>query len=131
MPDMIATKRLKYGTRRLLPGDPFSARHDRDAKLLIGIGKARYATREMVATDEPAITIPEINLSPDAVEAIKSISKTCEDTVAGLSEVVRNSPIPQIVDDIAALRSAYMEKFDKRPFNGWSAEILREKLAAE
>src|SRR3546814_12429825 len=65
MVDMIATKKLKYGTRRLTAGDPFEARHDRDARLLIGIGKARYATRTMVADDEPvapALTIPSDGL---------------------------------------------------------------------
>lgn len=32
--------------------------------------------------------------------------------------------------DIAALRAAYFEKFGKRPFNGWDADTLREKIAA-
>src|SRR3546814_10926659 len=61
MVDMIATKKLKYGTRRLTAGDPFEARHDRDARLLIGIGKARHATRTLAAADEqvsPALPIP-------------------------------------------------------------------------
>lgn len=33
------------------------------------------------------------------------------------------------VDDVAALRAAYTEKFGKRPFPGWSAAVLRGKLA--
>src|SRR3546814_15955070 len=60
MVDMIATKKLKYGTRRLTAGDPFEARHDRDARLLIGIGKARYATRPLVAAAEPVAPAPTI-----------------------------------------------------------------------
>lgn len=32
-------------------------------------------------------------------------------------------------DDIAALRAEYQAKFDKRPFNGWDADTLREKIA--
>jgi len=32
-------------------------------------------------------------------------------------------------DDIAALRAEYQAKFGKRPFNGWSAAQLKEKIA--
>jgi len=32
-------------------------------------------------------------------------------------------------DDIQSLRSAYAEKFGKRPYHGWDAAELREKLA--
>jgi hypothetical protein len=31
---------------------------------------------------------------------------------------------------LAALRAEYQAKFDKRPFNGWDATTLREKIAA-
>jgi hypothetical protein len=31
--------------------------------------------------------------------------------------------------DLPALRAAYKEKFGKKPFGGWDAETLREKLA--
>jgi len=111
MVDMIATKRLKYGNRRLLPGDPFSARHDRDARLLIGIGKARYATRMMVADDEPAVRY----------EPVDPRRNTIDDT---------HRPV-EPADDRPALRAEYEAKFGKKPFAGWSAETLREKLAAE
>lgn len=82
MVDMIATKKLKYGTRRLTAGDPFEARHDRDARLLIGIGKARRAEKA-----EPA------------------------------------------KDELAELRAEYQEVVGKRPFYGWDAVTLREKIA--
>lgn len=32
-------------------------------------------------------------------------------------------------DDLAALRAEYAEKLGKRPFNGWGADVLREKIA--
>lgn len=64
MVDMIATKGLRYGTRRLMAGDPFEARHDRDARLLVGIGKARYATRHMVAADERPAPAPAADDRP-------------------------------------------------------------------
>jgi hypothetical protein len=114
MVDMIATKRLKYGTRRLLPGDPFAARHDRDAKLLIGIGKARYATRDMVATDEPAVRYEPVDPRRDTMDDTHRPVETPADT-----------------DERPALRAEYEAKFGKRPFPGWSADVLREKLAAE
>ncbi len=31
--------------------------------------------------------------------------------------------------DLTALRAAYFEKLGKRPFNGWDAATLREKIA--
>lgn len=51
MRDLIATKGLRYGTRRLQAEDTFSAK-PRDARLLVAIGKARYATTDAVADDE-------------------------------------------------------------------------------
>lgn len=34
------------------------------------------------------------------------------------------------VDERIALRAEYEAKFHKKPFGGWSAELLREKIAA-
>lgn len=42
---LIAERSLKYGGRRLEPGDGFEAKRG-DAKVLVGIGKARYAPPE-------------------------------------------------------------------------------------
>lgn len=36
----------------------------------------------------------------------------------------------RVEDDIAILRSVYEARLGKRPFMGWSAETLREKIAA-
>ena len=120
MVDMIATKRLKYGTRRLSAGEPFEARHDRDARLLIGIGKARYATRDMVAADtKPALTIPGAGL--------KIVGNRGPDLV----DLPNGSKVePAETDERPALRAEYEAKFGKKPFGGWSADVLREKIAA-
>lgn len=40
MADMIATKSFTYATRRLLPGQDFVTKSERDAKILTAIGKA-------------------------------------------------------------------------------------------
>lgn len=90
MVDMIATKGLTYGTRRLVADDAFTARNRRDARILAGIGKARYA-------DGPA-------------------------------EPKKPAPAKQPGGDIKALREEYAAKFGKRPFNGWDAATLREKI---
>lgn len=50
MPDMICTKGMWYGTRRLQPDDRFEAT-TRDAKVLAAIGKARYQTVDGRATE--------------------------------------------------------------------------------
>lgn len=41
MADLIANKAFTYANRRLLPGQDFSTKSERDANLLIAIGKAR------------------------------------------------------------------------------------------
>lgn len=39
-------------------------------------------------------------------------------------------PAPAPVDEMAALRAEYEEALGKRPFMGWDADTLREKIAA-
>lgn len=48
---LIATKGLRYGTRRLKADDDFTA-NKRDARLLVAIGKARYHTEDARADDD-------------------------------------------------------------------------------
>lgn len=57
MVDLIATKSMTYATRRLKADVQFSAR-PRDARLLVAIGKARYADTAAIATesDEDELT---------------------------------------------------------------------------
>jgi len=38
--------------------------------------------------------------------------------------------MPAASDDLAALRAQYQAKTGKRPFNGWDAVTLRQKIAA-
>ena len=91
MADLIATKAFKYATRRLLPGEHFTTKSERDARILVGIGKAQRT----------GIVTSEIYWGGAPEE-----------------------------DDVAALRSEYQEKLGKRPYHGWDAETLREKIAA-
>ena len=89
MAHLIATKSFTYATRRLLPGQDFITRTDRDARLLVAIGKARRATGKVAPAVKPA--------APD--------------------------------DDLSDLRAEYQAATGKRPYHGWDADQLREKIA--
>lgn len=43
MAKLTATKSFVYATRRLLPGEDFITKTERDARLLVAMGKARHA----------------------------------------------------------------------------------------
>lgn len=98
-----AVKPLTYATRRLLPGDVFEARSRRDHKLLL-------ATRKVEAVREAAPVPPP----PPAV-------------AAKIAAAVAPASAP---DDRVSLRAEYEAVLGKAPFSGWSAEVLREKIAA-
>lgn len=53
---LIAMKGLRYGTRRMVADTAFTA-SKRDARLLVAIGKARYATENATASDGPPVDI--------------------------------------------------------------------------
>ncbi len=61
MPELIASKSLIYGTRRLKAGDIFTARTKTDARALIAIGKAslRAATPKYVPVDPRKASIDD------------------------------------------------------------------------
>lgn len=78
MPELIATRRLSYGTRRLQADDRFPATKQ-DARVLVALGRARYAAAAVVAPEmqaaeverdapEPATEAPEPEV-PAAVVA--------------------------------------------------------------
>lgn len=98
---MRATKALTYNTRRLLPGDVFEVK-PRDARVLL-------ATRKVEAVREPANVPPP----PPVVAA----------------QIAAAAP-PAADNELAGLRAEYETKLGKRPFLGWSAAMLREKIAA-
>lgn len=100
MKNMVATKPMRYGTRRLLPGDKFEC-HPRDAKLLTLLKRAKEHERDKAE-------LPNI---PDALKQRVS------------------APAPETQDERAALRAAYEAKFGKRPYMGWDAIELRRRIA--
>lgn len=98
---MTATKMLSYANRRLVPGEDFEAKSNRDMRVLLATRKAKVKRQEVPLTSPP----PE---------------------VAAKIETFTTQP----GEDLAQARAAYKEKFDKQPFYGWDAATLREKIAA-
>lgn len=52
--DLIATKAMSYSTRRLVADDLFQASR-RDARLLVAIGKAKFADESEQAPAKPKV----------------------------------------------------------------------------
>lgn len=102
-----AIKPLKYDTRRLMPGDEFEVARSRDARLLLATKRVRKA--------EAAPAAPPVE--PPAPAPAPVLPPVVEPT----------APAPE---DLSALRAEYETVVGKKPFHGWSAETLREKMAA-
>lgn len=81
MPALIATRRFIYGTRRLSADDSFEA-NNTDARILVAIGKARYATRAIItpphnpARDEVVETPQNPQEAPKPVESTQATQPT-------------------------------------------------------
>jgi hypothetical protein len=90
----------RYGTRMLQAGEP----------LVVDGPRARLLTKLGWATDKkPRPARPQLDHDHDSNPG---------------------GSLKQTGDDVAAARDAYQAKFGKRPFNGWDAATLREKIAA-
>ena len=108
---LVATKTLRYATRRLLPGDQFETRKDNDARVLIATRRARHINERERA---------ELAPPPESV-----LAKATPRRLAA-------SAAPDQPDtDMAAVRAEYFEKMGKRPFHGWDVATLREKMAED
>lgn len=74
MVDLIATRSFTYANRRLLPGQDFATKTERDAKLLIAIGKARPRRVPGAIPAPPAdlvAKVPELSDTSD-ISALRS-----------------------------------------------------------
>ncbi len=101
MTTMTAVKMLTYANRRLVPGEDFEAKSPRDLKVLLATRKARIKRQS-----------GEIPAPPAAV--------------AAKIDAVVVSPD----QELAQARVDYEIKFGKRPFYGWDATTLRDKINA-
>lgn len=101
--DLIATRAMTFGTRRLLAGDRFTA-SSQTGRVLIAIKKAKPASYGYEAQGTAH--------DPDA---------------GGHERVGRESP--HAIPPLSELRNEYQAVVGKRPFHGWDAETLRMKIA--
>lgn len=97
---MIARKDMKYRTRRLQAGESFRVKNEQEARVLAHLKKAEREDN------------PDRHIALDDARA-----------QVGLP------PLSKASEDIAEVRAEYIEKLGKRPFPGWSIEVLREKMA--
>lgn len=100
MTPMICLKPFRYAGKSLSAGDKFEAR-DKHARLLGAIGKAKYRTTAIAASPVQKVAAPD---QPKAGQ------------------------VP--LDETAALRVEYQALYGKKPYMGWDAETLRQKIAA-
>lgn len=96
-------------------------------KQMTATGPLRYGTRMLSAGDGLTVNGPTARLLEALGKARKGRARPQLDHdsngFAGGSSSATG-------DDIAGLRATYQAKFGKRPFNGWSAAKLAEKIAA-
>ena len=85
----------------------------------------RYGTRMLTAGEPVSVS------GPMAREMI-ALGRAEEAPAKRARPVKVETPAvaPAPTDERPALRAAYEAKFGKKAFGGWSAELLREKLAA-
>lgn len=101
--EVIATRTGRYGTRMLTAGEPLLLSGPA-ARAMIALGRAEPKPARKVAR------------------------RLTAESGADLVSLPEGSSVAQ-ADDITTLRAEYHEKLGKRPFPGWSADILREKIA--
>jgi hypothetical protein len=105
-------------------------------------------------TVEKAVTPNGVEIAKTEFEAIKAEVKAAYEAkaevpltedqkrIAALEKMLKKkskkkkkpekqAPTPKKPEDIALLREQYFEIFKKRPFHGWSAELLKEKMKSQ
>lgn len=115
MPTLIATKGLRYATRRMMAGDEFAANY-RDARVLVAIGKARVKR-------EPG----SIGAPPPAVAA--RIAKVIDPLDHDANGQKGGSKAPDgDKEALNKLRADYQTLVGKKPFAGWKADELQRRI---
>ena len=122
-----ARKSFTYNTRHLKAGDEFDTKRDMDARILCGIGKAE-PVREPAKVAPPPEDIAAKIAAAAAPAPVQSYAPAASEYDASEAPPA-DPPADPVIDDIAALRAEYREKVGRGPFNGWSAETLRQKIA--
>jgi len=131
---LVATKPFNYATKPLLPGDVFDTVSDRDAKVLIAAKKAERwrdvaslpaPDADLITKAAQSVKPPEADREPNNPDTDdQSSDQTGENGDTGGS---KGDPAS---DELNKLRAEYKAKLGTKPFNGWDADKLREKIAA-
>lgn len=107
---MTAKILFGYAGQDRQPGSNFEAESERDAKLLNLLGKAEYRTAAIAAAPIQKAAKPASQLPPAPTSS--------------------EEDLPPPGDLQAALREEYQRVIGRKPFHGWDADTLREKIAA-
>lgn len=134
MQKMIAIDRMRYGTRRLLPGDEFECK-PAEARIWVAIKKAKEAPLR-----------PPVPLAPPPAALTRRVPRPAAETLPpppppvveadpahaeSQPETPTADEAPETIADadLAATREEYQTKLGKRPFHGWDAAELRRRIA--
>lgn len=104
---LMAIKSMQYRTRRLKAGDEFDA-PTAHGRLFVAIKKATEV-REPGAISAPTAAVAKKMQAIAGGDDAKSADQS---------------------DEIKALRAEYLSVVGKKPFGGWDAATLREKIDA-
>lgn len=99
---LTAAQPMRYGTRMLKAGEPFEADGPM-SRTLLALGRAELHAKQAKA--------PKL----DPLDHDKNGRKGGSPKPAG--------------DDLAELRAEYQTAVGKRPFHGWDAATLRERIS--
>lgn len=120
MMKLVALKRVYYprgrGGREYQPGEVFDALSERDAKALTLVRAAKVAPAPPAAT--AGVYERRDMVARDPLDHDRDGRKGGSERPEGDA------------DELATLRDEYLTVVGRRPFNGWDAATLREKIAA-
>jgi hypothetical protein len=95
---------------------------------LTGKGADLYRTRMMRAGEPVTLSGPKARLF-EALGYVEEAPHRARRPQLDHDGNGKEGGAPKPAGDLGALRAEYQAKYGKRPFNGWSADTLREKIA--
>lgn len=128
---LIATKPFTYATRRLKAGDAFEPRNRSDRRLLLAMRRAKRddGDEDPKPRHRGASKGKHSGPSTPPVPSPAPAPAPTPSTTPTPTPTPPPTPTPA-VDERVALRQQYLAKTGKKPFAGWDADTLRQKIAA-
>jgi hypothetical protein len=118
--ELRALKSFRYAKVRLQPGDTFQAKNDRDALVLTFSLGGRSPLAEKV---EGSNGTRESKAEKESKEASRRQPEAADDGDKHVGTLAEAH-----TEDRAALRLEYQRLWGKKPFAGWTAAQLRERI---